>query len=28
LVEANAETAFYQGVGALGLGVLLHVASW
>jgi len=28
LVEANAETAFYQGVGALGLGVLAHAASW
>ena len=27
-VEANAETAFYQGVGALGLGVLAHAASW
>ncbi len=28
LVEANAQTAFYQGVGALGLGVLAHAATW
>jgi TorA maturation chaperone TorD len=28
LVEANAETAFYRGIGALGLGVLAHAASW
>jgi TorA maturation chaperone TorD len=28
LVEANAKTAFYQGVGELGLGVLAHAASW
>jgi TorA maturation chaperone TorD len=28
LVEANAQTIFYQGVGALGLGVLAHAAVW
>ena len=28
LVEANAKTAFFQGVGELGLGVLAHAASW
>ena len=28
LVETNAETAFYQGVGALGLGVLAHADTW
>jgi TorA maturation chaperone TorD len=27
-LEANAKTAFYQGVGALGLGVLSQAASW
>jgi TorA maturation chaperone TorD len=28
LIEANAETAFYRGVGALGIGVLAHAVSW
>jgi TorA maturation chaperone TorD len=27
-VEAKAETAFYKGVGALGLGVLTNAAAW
>jgi hypothetical protein len=28
LVETNSQTLFYKGVGALGLGVLLHAAKW
>ena len=28
LLEANAKTAFYKGVGALGLGVLVQAAAW
>lgn len=28
LVEANAQTAFYRGVGGLGLGVLTNAVSW
>jgi TorA maturation chaperone TorD len=28
MVENSADTAFYRGVGALGLGVLAHAASW
>ena len=28
LLEANAKTAFYKGVGALGLGVLVQAAVW
>ena len=28
LLEANAKTSFYKGVGALGLGVLVQAAAW
>ncbi|HTW98000.1 MAG TPA: molecular chaperone TorD family protein [Acidimicrobiales bacterium] len=28
LVEAGAATRFYRGVGALGLGLLVHASSW